>query len=142
VLKHDNPLTASSRDPKAKKKHRRGIWSIGPNEEWCMDGHQKISISMGIEVYGIVDKASRMELTLIAFANTRVMEVPVIVYLLTVKERKGASFSSGVNKSGAHSLSGIPVQTTTDKGSETGAVAVLHTQLRYVLSIISVAVHI
>jgi len=45
--------------------------SAGPNEEWCVDGHEKIKNLMGI-----IDKCSRVELGLWAMPDARVPEMP------------------------------------------------------------------
>lgn len=87
--KADNPDLVKARHPVTRKAHKHGIFSAGPNEEWCVDGHEKILPSMGIGIYGIVDKFSRMELGLAAAPNVRDGNLPVVLYLRTVKERKG-----------------------------------------------------
>ncbi|KAJ2912735.1 hypothetical protein MD484_g7671, partial [Candolleomyces efflorescens] len=112
-LKADNPGAVARRHPSTRKKHKHGIYSSGPNEEWCLDGHEKILLSMGIAVYGIVDKFSRMELALYAVPDARNSNVPVSVYLRTVKQQGG-----------------IPLSTTSDKGSELGKLISLVQELR------------
>ena len=92
--KADNAALVASRHPAQRKTHQHGIYSAGPNEEWCLDGHEKILQSMGIGVYGIIDKFSRMELSLRAAPNVRDTRLPVSVYLRTVKERKGTTVGS------------------------------------------------
>ncbi|GJJ16213.1 hypothetical protein Clacol_010509 [Clathrus columnatus] len=52
-------------------------FSAGPNEEWCMDGHEKLREAMGIDIWGVCDKYSRYELGLWAVPNARRSEVPV-----------------------------------------------------------------
>ncbi|KAJ6470227.1 hypothetical protein C8R47DRAFT_988782, partial [Mycena vitilis] len=106
---------ANGRKPGAKKVHTRGLWSVGPNEEWCIDGHEKILQAMGIAVYGIIDKFSRHELDLWAVPDSRKADVPPALYLLTVRAKKGKW---------------MPLQTTTDMGSETGPLAAVQTALR------------
>ena len=54
-----------------------------------MDGHEKILPSMGIAVYGIIDKFSRGELGLWAVPNSRVAVVPPALYLRVVRQKKG-----------------------------------------------------
>ncbi|KAJ7163849.1 hypothetical protein C8R43DRAFT_879192 [Mycena crocata] len=112
VLNRD---ASDMRKPGAKKVHTRGLWSAGPNEEWCVDGHEKILPSMGIAIWGIVDKYSRDEIDLWALPDSRVAEVPHALYLITVREKKG-----------------MPLQTTSDKGSETGLLAATQTALRQI----------
>ncbi|KAF5315640.1 hypothetical protein D9611_004975 [Ephemerocybe angulata] len=111
--KAENPVQAANRHPGTRKVHKHGIWSSGPNEEWCVDGHEKIALSMGISVYGIVDKYSRMELALFAVPNARHSRVPVLVYLRTVQK-----------------LGGMPLSSTSDKGSELGPLISLVQTLR------------
>lgn len=79
----------SSRDPKTRKVHHKGLWSIGPNEEWCIDGHEKILLLMGIAVWGVVDKFSRLELGLWAMPNARLKELPPALYLRLLKKQGG-----------------------------------------------------
>jgi hypothetical protein len=83
--------SSDARHPVTRKPHTRGLWSAGPNEEWCVDGHEKILLSMGIAVYGINDKYSRLEICLQAMPSARVPEVPLVLYLRTVRERGGLS---------------------------------------------------
>jgi len=84
-----NPEATAARHPVTKKVHSRGLHSSGPNEEWCLDGHEKILNSMGIAVYGINDKFSRMELLLWAVPNARLSDVPPMAYLSLVKALGG-----------------------------------------------------
>ncbi|KAJ7868014.1 hypothetical protein B0H14DRAFT_2346753, partial [Mycena olivaceomarginata] len=102
------------RKPGAKKIHTRGLHSAGPNEEWCVDGHEKILQALGIAVWGIVDKFSRYELKLWALPDSRTAEVPPALYLRLLREKQG-----------------MPLQTTSDKGSETGLLADTQTALRH-----------
>ncbi|KAF8519694.1 hypothetical protein JB92DRAFT_3112223 [Gautieria morchelliformis] len=107
-----DPTEAAARFAGNKTITRKGLVSPGPNEEWCVDGHEKLKEQMGIEVWGICDKYSRRELALWAVPNSRLAIVPPALYLMLVKEKKG-----------------IPLQTTSDKGSETGQLAAMQTAL-------------
>ncbi|CAK5270489.1 unnamed protein product [Mycena citricolor] len=107
---------AALRRPGARKVHTRGLFASGLDEEWCIDGHEKILNSMGISVYGIINKFSRRELLLRAVPDSRTADVPPALYLQLVRQLKG-----------------IPIQTVTDKGSETGKLAALQTSLRQLL---------
>ncbi|KAJ7439477.1 hypothetical protein FB451DRAFT_1301899 [Mycena latifolia] len=106
---------SNMRKPGAKKIHTRGLWSAGPNEEWCVDGHEKILPSMGIAVWGVVDKFSRNEQNLWALPDSRTAVVPPALYLRQVREKGG-----------------MPLQTTSDMGSETGVLAAVQTALRQI----------
>ncbi|TFK22793.1 hypothetical protein FA15DRAFT_681483 [Coprinopsis marcescibilis] len=102
-LKAENSIAAENRHPLTQKQHATGIHSAGPNEEWNLDRHEKILLSMGVGVYGIIDKFSQMELALYAVPNTRDAGVPITVYLRVVKK-----------------WGGMPVSSTSDKGAELG----------------------
>lgn len=91
LRKNHNPDAAAARHPTTRKVHHHGIWSIGPNEEWCVDGHEKLVNLMGISVWGIIDKYSRVELGLWAMPNARIPEIPPALYLRTVKGKGGKS---------------------------------------------------
>jgi len=82
-----DPEASASRHPRTRKIHSHGLWSIGPNEEWGVDGHEKILNSMGIAVYGVIDKFSRMELALWAMPNARLSDIPPAVLLRLFKEK-------------------------------------------------------
>ncbi|KAF9033382.1 hypothetical protein BJ165DRAFT_1598800 [Panaeolus papilionaceus] len=101
IRKHENPAAVAARHPRTRKVHSHGLFSAGPNEEWCLDGNEKIFHSMGIAIYGINDMYSRRELILIAVPNARSVDVPTTVYLQTVKK-----------------FGGMPVMTTSDMGTE------------------------
>jgi hypothetical protein len=88
-LKVRDPEAVDNRNPTLKRPHRRGHWSAGPHEEWCMDGHEKLVAVMGIHVWGVVDKCSRGELGLWAVPESRTMDVPNALYLSLVKEVGG-----------------------------------------------------
>ncbi|PPR05722.1 hypothetical protein CVT24_006675, partial [Panaeolus cyanescens] len=110
---HENPTATAARHPVTRKVHPHGIYSAGPNEEWCIDGHEKILNAMGIAIYGIIDKYSRMELGLWAVPNARLADVPPMLYLQLVKK-----------------LGGMPPTTTSDMGSEVSKLIPLVTTLR------------
>ncbi|KAF7293373.1 hypothetical protein MIND_01114100 [Mycena indigotica] len=113
VRKAADPDANDKRRPDARTVHKSGIFCSGPNEEWCMDGHEKILDCMGIGIYGTIDKYGRYELQLNAMRSVRRADIPPALYLRLVKEKGG-----------------IPIQTTTDMGSETGILAALQTTLR------------
>lgn len=78
----------AKRRPEAKKVHRTQLTSTGPNEEWCGDGHDKLA-KIGIEIYGIRDKASGYWLGLWPVPNNRIKEVVAYLYLLLIEEHGG-----------------------------------------------------
>ncbi len=89
LRKEQNPDAVAARHPVTRKVHHHGIWSIGPNEEWCVDGHEKLLPTMGIAVWGIIDKYARVELGLWAMPNARVQELPPALYLRVVRNQGG-----------------------------------------------------
>lgn len=120
-----------ARHPNTRKVHHKGLWSIGPNEEWCVDGHEKIKNLMGISVWGINDKCSRVELGLWAMPNARVQEMPPALYLRVVKERGGKYSQIILLCQVSESVPpGMSLTTTSDKGSELGLLISLVTTLR------------
>ncbi|KAF8876598.1 hypothetical protein CPB84DRAFT_1817665 [Gymnopilus junonius] len=60
----ENEKAAKACNPNSNGSHPHGIWSIGPNEEWCIDGHEKILKSMGVAVWGIADKCMSISMTM------------------------------------------------------------------------------
>ncbi|KAF8983259.1 hypothetical protein BDQ17DRAFT_1402591 [Cyathus striatus] len=113
IRRDQNPEATEARHPRTRKVHNSGIWSIGPNEEWCVDGHEKLLNCMGIVIWGVIDKFSRMELSLIAMPNARIQQIPPIIFLCLVKEKGG-----------------MPLTVTGDKGSELGLLISLVTAMR------------
>lgn len=113
--KAENPEAAAARHPVTRKVHHHGLHCSGPNEEWCMDGHEKILQAMGIAVWGINDKYARVEIDLYAVPNARISEVPPVLYLRTLRKR---GFMAVTNAS--------------DKGTELTRLIPLIMTLRYV----------
>ncbi|KAG6807536.1 hypothetical protein H0H92_007153, partial [Tricholoma furcatifolium] len=107
------PEAVAARHPLTRKVHKHILWSAGPNEEWCVDGHEKLLESMGIAIWGIIDKCSRLELSLTAVPNARKSTVPLSLYLLTARKQHG-----------------IPAVVAADKGSELGLIAATQSAMR------------
>ncbi|KAF8589668.1 hypothetical protein K439DRAFT_1383140 [Ramaria rubella] len=89
------------RDPAAKKPHHVALVTLGPHYEWSGDGHDKLS-AIGFPVWGIRDVWSGKWLGLWVIPNNRLGTVIAYLYLSLVEE-----------------LGGMPIQSTTDCGSET-----------------------
>jgi spermidine/putrescine-binding protein len=87
------PEGFAKRKPNAKKRHRTQLTSTGPNEEWSGDGHDKLN-KIGIQVYGIRDKASGYWLGLWAVPNNREKEVVAYLYLELIEEYGGTLFAT------------------------------------------------
>lgn len=77
------------RRPGAQKVHRYGLHSMGPNEEWSVDGHDKIIRTMGIGIWGVVDKFSRKILGHFAVPNNRLADTALACFLLVVQRAGG-----------------------------------------------------
>ncbi|KAJ6536668.1 hypothetical protein B0H10DRAFT_2181829 [Mycena sp. CBHHK59/15] len=103
--------------------HKKGLWSVGPNEEWCVDGHEKILQSMGIAVWGIINKYSRQELRLWQ-SPIRGLQMFPLLYICA------QSIPLSVCAPAVTNCVGIPMQTTSDKGSEVGVLVALQRSLR------------
>lgn len=122
------------RHPRHSKIKRSPLSSLGPNDEWSADGHDKL-MKIGIAVYGFRDKASGKWLSLKVVPNNRLNVVITYLYLSLVEERGGMSnccitvFSYLVLL--PLSTTGMPLQTTTDCGSETTGAYAFGNLLRY-----------
>lgn len=88
----DDPDAAAARHPETRKVHHTGLWSIGPNEEWCVDGHEKLLNLMGIAIWGIADKFARIELALWAVPNARLADVPPALILRLILKLGGTFY--------------------------------------------------
>ena len=88
TMKNLDPEGFQKRHPSAKKVVRTQLTSLGPNDEWCGDGHDKLN-KIGIGIYGIRDKFSGFWLGLWAVPNNRLGDVVAHLYLCLVEEKKG-----------------------------------------------------
>lgn len=76
------------RVPTANKIHRTPLTSLGPNDEWSGDGHDKLN-KIGFPIYGIRDKASGKWLGLWVVPNNRLAHVVAYLYLTVIEEVGG-----------------------------------------------------
>ncbi|THH28069.1 hypothetical protein EUX98_g6112 [Antrodiella citrinella] len=104
------------RKPKTKKPRRTGLVSLGPHHEWSADGHDKLS-RIGFPIYGFRDVCTAKFLKLLALPNNRLKLAIAYLYLMVVKEQGG-----------------VPLQSTTDCGSETTLMYGLANALREAVS--------
>ncbi|KAL7278869.1 hypothetical protein ACG7TL_006700 [Trametes sanguinea] len=100
------------RHPTSKKKHRAALVVLGPDHEWSCDGHDKLS-GIGFSIWGTRDVWSGKWLGLWVVPNNRLKVIVAYLYLSLVKQ-----------------LGGMPIQTTTDRGSETGSLYAFANALR------------
>ncbi|KAJ7166545.1 hypothetical protein C8R43DRAFT_878000 [Mycena crocata] len=90
-----------TREPTAKKIHRTPKYVLGVHQQWAGDGHDKL-YKIGFPIYGWVDAATSWLLQGKVCPSNRLATVVVYLFLLLVLE-----------------YGGMPVQITTDCGSET-----------------------
>ncbi|RXK42187.1 hypothetical protein M231_00544 [Tremella mesenterica] len=83
AMKEYAPEGLQSRRPGSKKVARFPIISVGPNEQWSIDGHDKLS-SYGIGIYGIRDVYSGRLLALQAMPSNRRSEDVHCIFVDTV----------------------------------------------------------
>ena len=76
------------RNPLNMKIKRSPLSSLGPNDEWSADGHDKL-IKIGIAAHGFHDKATGKWLSLRVVPNNRLNLVITYLYLSLVEERGG-----------------------------------------------------
>lgn len=108
-----DPDGVAARQLQSKKRFFRSpIVTAGPNEQWSVDGHDKLA-AYGFGIYGIRDVYSGFILALHAFPNNRKAANVHWLYLKTITE-----------------CNGIPIQIAADCGSETGLMLQSQVQLR------------
>lgn len=78
------------RHPHSSKTTRVPLTSLGPNDEWSADGHDKLN-KIGIAIYGFRDKASGYWLSLRVLPNNRLNIAITYLYLSLVEETGGES---------------------------------------------------
>lgn len=78
------------RHPCHSKTVRTPLVSLGPNDEWSADGHDKL-VKIGIAIYGFRDKASGYWLSLRVVPNNRLNIIIMYLYLSLVEEKGGTS---------------------------------------------------
>ncbi|KAF8967102.1 hypothetical protein BDZ97DRAFT_1903511 [Flammula alnicola] len=89
------------RDPTSKRIHREPKVPIGINERWSADGHDKL-YGIGFPVWAIVDDATGQWLDAWVVPSNRMGGVVLYLFLCAVED-----------------VGGMPLQITTDCGSET-----------------------
>lgn len=103
IQKALNPEGVILRNPTTRRIERRPLTSAGPNEVWCCDGHDKLS-KYGFSMWGMRDKFSRKWLSIWVMPSSANRYAAVAAYLWLSKVLE---------------LGGMPIQTSTDCGSET-----------------------
>jgi hypothetical protein len=96
-LKTLDPIAVENRRLSAHVIHGHGLHSIGPNEEWSLDGHDKLCRNMGIAIWGIVDKYSRLIIGHYAVPNNHLADTALACFLLLVEKSGGGSSLTKTN---------------------------------------------
>ncbi|KAF8832133.1 hypothetical protein HHX47_DHR1000890 [Lentinula edodes] len=100
TMRDQHPEGFANREPTAKKIHRSVLVCVGPHQEWSGDGHDKLT-GIGFPIWAVRDVWSGKWLGIWVVPNNRLKDTIAYLYLKLVYE-----------------YGGIPVQTTTDCGSE------------------------
>jgi hypothetical protein len=119
------------REPGARKVKRTALIALGPHHEWSGDGHDKLS-EIGFPIWGMRDKWGSQWLGLWTVPNNRLKKAVVYLYLSLIKKHGGEFYSSLSFSQVTYFIDilGMPIQTSTDCGSETTEVFGLANALR------------
>jgi hypothetical protein len=112
VMHDHNAASFEQRQPYAKKILRFPKHPIGPNERWASDGHDKTK-AIGFPIYAFLDDATSKYLGVYVVPDNRNADIVTYCYLDTVEK-----------------VGGIPLQVSTDCGSETTKLYGVTTALR------------
>jgi hypothetical protein len=110
---------------KGKQVTRVPLHALGPYHEVSSDGHEKLAQSalrmggVGFSIYGFKDKFSDFLLFLKIYPDVRSQGAGGHIFLDFVQET-GCMFGSSLSCDIQLTLLDIPIQLTTDKGSEVG----------------------
>ncbi|KIK32618.1 hypothetical protein CY34DRAFT_18913 [Suillus luteus UH-Slu-Lm8-n1] len=115
-MRQHEPDGFAQRGLSKKKISRQPLVSLGPHHQWSGDGHDKLS-RIGFPIWAIRDQWSGKWLGMWVVPNNRLKTSIAYLYLSLV-----------------HELGGMPLQTTTDCGSETTDVYGFATALREIFS--------
>lgn len=116
VVKHDRPEDVEKRTPTTKTRRREALKSIGPNQQWALDGHDKL-VKFGLPIYGIRDLFSGKVIALRVVWSNRTEKVVTALFLDTIR-----------------AVGGIPQRICTDAGSEIGGLGAVMRTLQYFLT--------
>lgn len=96
VMQDHAPEGFQQRAPGTKVIHRTQLHSNGPDDDWSMDGHDKLA-KVGFEIYGIRDKFSGKFLYYVVLPSNRYAAVIGVVLLKCIK-KYGSKFLRMLNK--------------------------------------------
>ncbi|KAJ3924381.1 MAG: hypothetical protein NXY57DRAFT_359343 [Lentinula lateritia] len=100
TMREEDPEGFRLCDPTSEKIPRTVLVCIGPHQEWSGDGHDKLA-AIGFPIWGVRDVWSGKWLGLWVVPNNRLKDTIGYLYLKLV-----------------HEYGGVPIQMTTDCGSE------------------------
>ena len=133
-MRAQDPDGFSLREPTAKKKSRGTLVALGPHHEWSTDGHDKLA-KLGFGIWAIRDKWGGKWLCIWVVPNNRLKRAIAYLYLSLVRDLKGVLHMFLISQQDVDPLYlmiGMPIQSTTDCGSETTLTYALANALRYV----------
>ncbi|TYJ57541.1 hypothetical protein B9479_001623, partial [Cryptococcus floricola] len=113
-LHETEPEAAAGRKPKSKKIRRFPIRSFGPNQQWSMDGYDKMS-ALGLAIYGIRDVYSGYIIAAEVMPSNRLTRNVQYVFVKAVAARGG-----------------YPYQIASDSGREMGLASAVQQMLRVI----------
>lgn len=87
-MRDEDPEGFTLREPTARKVQRGVLRSLGPNQEWSADGHDKLS-AYGFAIWGIRDKWSGKWLALWVLPNNRKKHAIAFLYLKLISKLGG-----------------------------------------------------
>ena len=117
VMQDHQPEGFAQRAPGRKIIHRTPLHSLGPDEEWSMDGHDKLA-KAGFGIYGIRDKFSGKYLYYRVLPSNRYAAVIGMVFLECILLLGRTLFVLLSASSTLILLVGTCIQGSTDHGSE------------------------
>jgi hypothetical protein len=132
TMRLHEPDGFANREPTSRRIVRTQLVSLGPHHEWSGDGHDKLS-SIGLPIWGIRDVFSGKWLGLWVVPSNRHKKAVAYLYLDLVETSGGGNHPHNHPAWNSSSFKGMPIQMTTDCGSETVEVFGLGNALRYVL---------
>jgi hypothetical protein len=137
VMHAFDPDGFENREPGSKKIIRVKKCPIGIHERWAGDGHDKL-YSIGFPIWGVVDDATSRWLGAWVVPSNRMGSVVAYLFLCLVEDIGGQLFKLfPLSKSSRTSniVSGLPLEFSTDCGSETTQIYGIVNALRSVLSL-------
>jgi hypothetical protein len=125
------PDAFAGQEPTTKKVHHVALVALGRHHQWSGDGHDKL-VKIRFPVWGIRDMRSGKWFGLWTVPDNRLKVTIAYLYLSLVAELGGRSILHLADLSNTVYAAGMPIQSTTDCGSETMEVYGFTNALRYI----------